>query len=286
MLMPDVRQCRNNFVASKTNSGDPLSALILALHMTTEHCKRLKYIKNIYLITNGRSPIEIDDTTIPQVVSKLKEENVSLNVIGVDFDDENFGFVETNKDEEKAETEEILKNLVEQSDGIFGTMAEAIAEMQQPRVKEIRKAPLFKGLLMLGDGSTFETAMTIDVEAYPRVMIDRPPTASNYVVRSNANPAEGASFTSSNTMNSEEDHKNDLAAVKTSRGYKVEDPNAPGGKRDVSEDELDKGFEYGRSAVHFSEDDQQLLGLETSPGIDIIGFVPWDGVGHHQTYLF
>ena len=64
-----------------------------------------------------------------------------------------------------------------------------------------------------------------------------------------------------------------LAAVKTARTYQVDDEAAPGGKRDVDRDELSKGYEYGRTAVHISESDQNVTNYETKAGMDLIGFV-------------
>ncbi|KAK0822440.1 ATP-dependent DNA helicase yku80, partial [Friedmanniomyces endolithicus] len=78
------------------------------------------------------------------------------------------------------------------------------------------------------------------------------------------------------TMNGEDGQNgsNDgLAAVKTAMTYQVVDTNAPGGKRDVDRDELSKGYEYGRTAVHISESDRNVTTYETTPGLDVVGFV-------------
>ena len=137
--------------------------------------------------------------------------------------------------------------------------------------------PLFKGLLTLGNPEEYDTAMSIDVEQYPRIMVQRPPTASAFVVRTDG----GQSTQSSATIQNGDDEpkpQDALAAVKQARTYKVEDPDAPGGKRDVDQDELEKGYEYGRTAVHVSESDRTVTDLPSNAGLDIIGFIPQDNV--------
>ena len=70
----------------------------------------------------------------------------------------------------------------------------------------------------------------------------------------------------------------DLAFVRNARTYQVVDEEAPGGKRDVDRDDLAKGYEYGRTAVHISESDENVTKLETQAGLEIVGFVPWSSV--------
>lgn len=72
---------------------------------------------------------------------------------------------------------------------------------------------------------------------------------------------------------------NGLTSVRNARTYQVVDEEAPGGKRDVERDDLAKGYEYGRTAVHISETDENVTKMETQAGLEIIGFVPWSSVG-------
>ena len=152
-----------------------------------------------------------------------------------------------------------------------------------PRLKSTRPVHSYKGQLTLGDPGQYSSALCIDVERYPRTMIRRPLTASRFVQRSNlANGKESAQ--SSTTILPDGDslenafpklNPNDLTTVRNARTYQVLDENAPGGKRDVERDDLAKGYEYGRTAVHISESDQNVTKLETQAGLEIIGFIPW-----------
>jgi ATP-dependent DNA helicase 2 subunit 2 len=69
-----------------------------------------------------------------------------------------------------------------------------------------------------------------------------------------------------------------LSAVRSAFTYKINDASAPGGKRDVPRDELAKGYEYGRTAVPISQDEENVTKLETKQSFTIIGFVPSDQV--------
>lgn len=70
----------------------------------------------------------------------------------------------------------------------------------------------------------------------------------------------------------------EFSAVKQARTYKVNDPTAPGGKRDVEFEALAKGYEYGRTAVHISESEYNITKLETERSFSIIGFILRDKV--------
>lgn len=144
-----------------------------------------------------------------------------------------------------------------------------------PRVKTVRPVPSYKGQLTLGDPENYETAIAIDVERYPRTSIARPPAASSFVVRSDMAPARSTQ-TSAAVGNGDGSHDrtdNGLSSVRLARTYQVKDSDAPGGKRDVEQGALAKGYEYGRTAVHISESDESVTKLETKAGFDIVGFV-------------
>lgn len=131
----------------------------------------------------------------------------------------------------------------------------------------------------------YPTACCIDVERFPRTMIRRPLTASRFVQRSGT-VNELASAKSSGTILPDGDDPgavlqadpNSLTSVRSTRTYQVQDESAPGGKRDVERDQLAKGYEFGRTAVHISESDENVTRLETQAGLEIIGFIPWSSV--------
>lgn len=270
MLMPDVRRLRSDLIVNKTNNGDAISALIIAIQMIIEKCKKLQYARKIILITDARAPMQTED--LSQITEKLKEDNIELVILGVDFDDGDYGFKEESKPAEKEEHEEILRTLCSDCGGIFGTLAQAVDELQIPRTKSTRPTPTYKGLLTLGNPEMYEDSLTIDVERYAKTMKASPPSASSFVVRDGVNDATQSSATLSNGEAGGQDGDG-LSNIQRARTYQVDDENAAGGKRDLQLDELSKGYEYGRTAVHISESDQNVVKFETQQGLDIIGFV-------------
>ncbi|KAF2172563.1 hypothetical protein M409DRAFT_50238 [Zasmidium cellare ATCC 36951] len=279
MLMPDVRRLRNDLVVNKTSTGDAISALIVAIQMISEKCKKLQYVRKIILITDARAPMQTED--LSQITKKLKEDSIELVILGVDFDDADYGFKEESKPAEKEEHEEILRTLCADCDGVFGTLAQAVDELQLPRTKAVKPTPTFKGLLTLGNPELFEDSMTIDVERYAKTMKASPPSASSFAVRDGVSEVTQSSATLSNGEAGGQDGDG-LSNIQRTYTYQVDDENSAGNKRDLQRDELSKGYEYGRTAVHISESDQNVVRFETSPGLDIIGFVD---KSKYQRYL-
>lgn len=122
--------------------------------------------------------------------------------------------------------------------------------------------------------------MSIDVERYFRTHIAKPVSASSFVTRSGSNGP--TSHHSSHTIQGDTDMPDaggrDLAPVKTSRSYQVNDPGYAGGRRTVEHDELARGYEYGRTAVHVSESDANVTEFPTFKKFEIVGFIPNDKV--------
>lgn len=146
-------------------------------------------------------------------------------------------------------------------------MAEAINEIEIPRVKSVKPYKTYEGPLTLGDPKSFQAAMCINVERYFKTHLARPMTASTVVVKSEQ-VTQSTQTIADDSMEGVE-----FSAVKQARTYKVNDPKAPGGKRDVEFDSLAKGYEYGRTAVHISESEYNITKLESTKSFSIVGFV-------------
>ncbi|KAI5283491.1 ATP-dependent DNA helicase II subunit 2, partial [Ascosphaera aggregata] len=198
-LMPDIRSLKKNIKPSNTDIGDgmliicisfgavaygrkiAISAIIVAISMLEEKCKKLKYIRRIVLVTDGRSPMEASD--LGKIAAKMNDEGIELLVLGVDFDDPEYGVKEEDKPPQKAHSERIFHTLADDCGGMCGTVEEAVTELAIPRPKDPpRPINMFKGgNLMLGNYQQFDTAITINVERYFRTYEARPPTSSAFV---------------------------------------------------------------------------------------------------------
>ncbi|KAF3490890.1 uncharacterized protein GIQ15_00407 [Arthroderma uncinatum] len=275
-LMPDLRELRSQIKTSNTDKGDAISSIILAIDMIEKYCKKLKFKRKIVLVTNGKGFMDPDGMN--GIARKVNEEGIELVVLGVDFDDSDFGFKEEDKDTIKAENESSLQKLCDVCDGVYGTLEQAISELDSPRVKIVRGTPSFKGDLRLGNPDEYDSALTIQVERYYRTYPARPPAASSFVL-SGAPPEAQESGKSSVTLNNTEPdggkgNTSELTSVRNARAYQVPDEGVVGGKRDVEREDLAKGYEYGRTAVHISESDENITKLETKAALELIGFIP------------
>ncbi|KAF3910167.1 hypothetical protein ABW21_db0200433 [Orbilia brochopaga] len=259
-LMPQIRSLQNLLHPSHTEEGDGISAIVVAMDLIEKFCKKLKYIRNIVFLTNGNGNYEMEG--VDDIIKQIKDQGIKLTVLGVDFDDAEFGFVEADKDPRKERNETELKRACEECGGIFGTIAEAIEETQRPRIKRTRPVASFKGQLIIGNGSgTSNSTLAIDIERYPRTMVAKPPSATSFAV------------------SAEETTNNDsLQKIRSTRTYQVADETAPGKSMDIERDDMAKGYLYGRTIVPISAEDQEVVKFETSASLQIIGFIPKSGL--------
>ncbi|PSN67954.1 ATP-dependent DNA helicase-like protein II [Corynespora cassiicola Philippines] len=275
-LLSDIRNLSEKLKPSSTNTGDLMSAIAIAIQMidmatNNKAGKPLKFDRRINIITDGQGYMDIQD--LDDITGKLRSPDApfEITLLGVDFDDPDSGYKEEDKDSQKAENEKILREWVESCDGNYGTLSEAIEQLAIPRIKSTKPVPSYRGMLTLGGLQDYDATISIDVERYPCTMIAKPPTSSSFVVR-----AEGAGVPtqSTTTVAAEDPSDEQLAAVRNQRIYQIDDPDNPGNKKDVEADELERGFEYGRTAVHISESDANVVKLETTQSLEIIGFIP------------
>ncbi|CAK7218662.1 ATP-dependent DNA helicase yku80 [Sporothrix bragantina] len=273
MSLTALRTLGQKIKPSKTINGDAVSAIIVAVEMISVAAPaRLKFNRKIVLVTDGRGAIDGDD--FDDLAHRINELGINLVIIGVDFDDADYGFKEEGKSTTKAQNEKLLSTLVGKcKDGVLGTLAEAIDEIQKPNIKATRPYKTYEGPLTLGDPKTFDGALSINIERYFLTKSASPPSATTVIVRPES--AEGATQSTHTTGETEdiEMANVDFTAVKNERVYTVDDPTRLGGKREVEFEDLDKGYEYGRTAVHISTSDANITQLQTEKGFSILGFV-------------
>ncbi|EGS20695.1 uncharacterized protein CTHT_0025310 [Thermochaetoides thermophila DSM 1495] len=253
MTMSSLRRLRSLIKPSHSSSGDAISAVVVALDMIEKFTKKLKYKRKIILVTNGHTPI--DDDSTEDVALRLNQSSIELVVVGVDFDDP------------------------ECTEGVFGTMAEAVEELAIPRIKPIRPYRSYEGLLTLGDPDQYESAISFHVERWTKTKVAIVPSASTVTV---THGPGGSSQTQTLDGEDVEMAGTELSNIKNTRTYFVKDPNAPGGKRDVPADEVERGYLYGETAVPFSESDYTVIKFDAKKSFTILGFIPFSS---YQPFL-
>ncbi|RCI14710.1 hypothetical protein L249_6454 [Ophiocordyceps polyrhachis-furcata BCC 54312] len=269
MTTPSLRTLQESIRPSSSWSGDAISAIVVAVDMMETFTKKLKWIRKVVLITDGQG--EMDADGIDDIAQKINDSAIQLTILGVDFDNPEYGFKEEEKSETKAASEAALRKLVDACDSaIFATMAEAIDELDLPRVKAIKPFKTYDGPLTLGDPETLPCAVNINVERFFATHLARPLAATTVVFKSD----QATGTQSTHTLEGDASEGADFASVKQARAYKVNDPDAPGGKRDVEFEKLARGYEYGRTAVYISESEHNITKLESQKSFSILGFIP------------
>lgn len=130
----------------------------------------------------------------------------------------------------------------------------------------------YDGPLILGSPEGFPSAISIMVDRWPVTKVSRPDSASTVVLKSEPTGTQ-STMTLDVDMDSMGNGSLTFNSVKQHRNYKINDPDAPGGKRDIEFEELSKGYTYGSTAVHIAESEWGITKLETTKEFTIIGFV-------------
>ncbi|ETS79814.1 ATP-dependent DNA helicase II subunit 2 [Pestalotiopsis fici W106-1] len=277
MDLAKMRYLQTKIKPSDSDTGDCVSALIPAIQMIEKVAPaRLKFNRKIFMVTSGEAPLDLDPDDISSIAEKLQDNKIQLTILGVDFDDAEYGFKEEDKTEQKATNERLLKSLVDavgEDLATFGTIAEAVDELDMPRLKQNKPYKTYDGDLVLGEHAE---SMRIHVERYFKTKRAAPPTASNVVLKVNHGSQSTEALDGEGMEGVEYEKGGEFAAVKNARTYKVNDPDGPGGKRDVDFEDLAKGYAYGQTAVHISESEFNITKLETTKGFSIIGFIQQD----------
>ncbi|RAL59315.1 hypothetical protein DID88_006920 [Monilinia fructigena] len=273
--MEQLEEMKQVIKPSGTDAGDAISAVVVAIEMIKEFTtlktgKLGKFARKIVLITDGNGVM--DGEALDEIAKEIKNNAIRLVVIGVDFDDAEYGFKEEDKDLVKAGNEKLLRYLTENcSDGMFATTEEAIEALTTPVIKVTREYKTFEGPLTLGDPVKYpETAVSIDVARYFKTHQAKPVSARSFVDRIIDGP-----------IDVDLPGSGDLSSVKQASTYQVNDPTAPGGKRDVERDSLERGYEYGSSIVPINPSEENVTKLQALKNFSIIGFVPND----YERYL-
>ncbi|TLS29769.1 hypothetical protein PpBr36_00453 [Pyricularia pennisetigena] len=272
MTLSALKSLQDKLVPSSTSDGDVVSAVVVAIAMIDEAApQRLKYKRKIVLVTDGQGAIDGD--SLGEIAERINQLNIEITIIGVDFNDPDYPFKEEDKPQLKARNEKLLKSLSTHcKDSVYGTMIEAVEELNTPRIKSTKPYKSFDGQLTLGDPEAYkESALSIHVERYFKTKQARPITASNVMVKS-----ETGATQSGQDVEGGDGLGGQFADLKTARNYKVLDPDAPGGKRDVPQEELARGYLYGRTAVPMPESEFNITKLETKKSFAILGFIAWE----------
>lgn len=184
---------------------------------------------------------------------------------GVDFDSAEDGYKEENKAAGKAGFEKSMRDLCEGCDGLYATMARAIAQLQVPRPRQVRSVPTFRGDLVIGDPQGFGyDVMHIAVQRYALTKLARPIPATRFSAVSN--------MTNPRSTDTQVEPPGTVLMVRTYKTVESSDDEGAA-PSEVEPSELEKGFSYGRTIVPVNRDEEELLHLNNPALLQVIGFV-------------
>ncbi|KAG0174007.1 ATP-dependent DNA helicase II subunit 2 [Apophysomyces sp. BC1034] len=258
---------------NKDATADMMDALILATHTIATHCRTLKYMKQIVLLTDAKHPIDWRD--IKEVQETLVANSINLVVVGTDFNAETIVKEEEDSEQTLATKEEnrrqwvTLVEVLGENSAIY-SLSEATDTVNTFYPKEVRPTPVYRGFLKLGDPTTNrDAALSISVLMYARTYEVKLPISKKWSTLADMlgnGPPEDRSH-----------------EVIMDRKYKVINQNTTEDaeetpaeqKKDVEvrPEDLSKVYTYGKTLVKVTEAEEEYLELKTAQDMSIIGFV-------------
>lgn len=161
-------------------TGDWIDALIVGIDLLAKHCQKRKYNKRIFLITDGQSKTA-DTEDLKQVASNLKEAEIKLNVIALDFcNDLQFDSPEERASATESETPVQQNNkrlLLELTDQIDGRVFPANIAMQiyhHFRKRTVHPVAKYRGPLEISKD------LNIQVMTYTKTKVEDLPNLAKY----------------------------------------------------------------------------------------------------------
>ncbi|CCL99640.1 uncharacterized protein FIBRA_01660 [Fibroporia radiculosa] len=264
--------------------GDPIDALIVGIETQHQYLSSKKtWTRKVVLLTDGENPIEIEDWEA--IVKKMNLLDISLTIIGIDFDDDELPFHEEGKTKFKRANESFYHTFVEKlQNGVVGNCNFALRELARPDIKQT-KSTLMGNVLRIGDVDVCpEEAVEIVVKASKCTAVTRPKSWKKFAKR------ESAEGQHDMRVNEDEEAKAIYAQLRMRTEYYIDqegemDDNASmDGDQDddsgtksktiekVEKEQLVRGFKYGSSYAPCP--DGQFPRLPTRKGIEICGFFP------------
>ncbi|KAG6820237.1 hypothetical protein H0H93_003600 [Arthromyces matolae] len=286
--------------------GDPIDALIVGIETQAQYlAKKKTWTRKIVLVTDGESPIEVEDWEA--TAHKMNSCNINLTIVfvlslhanhpsidclvnsGADFDDEEFGYTEPDKPKIKQINETFYHQFVSKLEsGFVGTCSDALQETAKPDIK-VTKSALMGTILRLGDVETrSDEAIELTVKTSKCTAMSRPKSWKKFAVRE----AKRKEATQDEDEEMEgESEKVTFAQLKMRSEYYVEQADAEGDVKmednevkdlqpedeesphhleKVEKEQLVRGFKYGTTYAPCP--DGQFPRLPTQKGIEICGF--------------
>ncbi|CAE6431494.1 unnamed protein product [Rhizoctonia solani] len=266
-------------IAPSTHFGDPINGMIVAIQTQSEYLiRKPSWTRRMVLVTDGETPLEIEDWEA--TVDKINELAINTTIIGVDFDDEDFPFIEPDKSPRV--NENFWTQFIDRvENGQIGTCAYALHETSRPEPRPTKSA-MSNNVFRIGDPELFpEEVIEIAVKTSKATALVRPHSMKKFTKREVVAATQGGQ---SQAGSSPDDYKHyvelkrrtDYVVKLIESGTEEEEGEEDGEKQEpqgevVEKETLVKAFKYGSTWVPCEEG--HFEGLHTRKGIEVVSFI-------------
>ncbi|KAI9329498.1 SPOC like C-terminal domain-containing protein [Obelidium mucronatum] len=240
-------------------SGDVVDGIVVAIALLEKHCKHLKWLKSIFILSDF----------IP-ILKKASDYDVKVNLIGFGFKDD--PPPETDRTQ-RAINERFMRSFSEATNGDIFSAVEALSLLGSLRARSVRSTTLIRTTMTLGDPfDNIDASLSFSVWGYAKIKEAKLPSAKKW-------------SKAVNTVGESADVAGELfrGDVVMERTYKVKDPNLEEGDDgtgdqvmdsvELSKDDLIRAYKYGKDLIPFSEEDRGAMKLKSTKGFSILGFI-------------
>ncbi|CAE6469453.1 unnamed protein product [Rhizoctonia solani] len=268
-------------ITPSTHFGDPINGMIVAIQTQSEYLiRKPSWTRRMVLVTDGETPLEIEDWEA--TVDKINELAINTTIIGVDFDDEDFPFIEPDKSPAKRVNENFWTQFIDRvENGQIGTCAYALHETSRPEPRPTKSA-MSNNVFRIGDPELFpEEVIEIAVKTSKATALVRPHSMKKFTKREVVAATQGSP---SQAGSSPDDYKHyvelkrrtDYVVKLIDSGTEEEEGDEDREKQEpqgevVEKETLVKAFKYGSTWVPCEEG--HFEGLHTRKGIEVVSFI-------------
>ncbi|KEP54595.1 putative ATP-dependent DNA helicase II subunit 2, related protein [Rhizoctonia solani 123E] len=268
-------------ITPSTHFGDPINGMIVAIQTQSEYLiRKPSWTRRMVLVTDGETPLEVEDWEA--TVDKINELAINTTIIGVDFDDEDFPFIEPDKSPVKRVNENFWTQFIDRvENGQIGTCAYALHETSRPEPRPTKSA-MSNNVFRIGDPELFpEEVIEIAVKTSKATALVRPHSMKKFTKREVVAATQGGP---SQAGASPDDYKHyvelkrrtDYVVKLIESGTEEEEGDEDREKQEpqgevVEKETLVKAFKYGSTWVPCEEG--HFEGLHTRKGIEVVSFI-------------
>jgi ATP-dependent DNA helicase 2 subunit 2 len=244
--------------------ADCLDGVVVAIDHIDNVCRKLKYDKHIYLLTDGESEIR-DEDQVGDIATKMLSTGIQFDMIAFDFDNADMSI-------QKVRTVQVLKTLAlrMQADNVSGEVFqadEAYDLLSDFSRRTVSPTAVYKGNLTIGEG--LQDALHFPVQMYGKVMAVKAPSASRVYESDQVHGKVNYDRKYVVKVPKSTDESSDVPmtqfATQHASGTQMDDV-------EIEPVQMQRAYPFGKTLVPFDGMDQDMLKYPCAKGLSILGF--------------